>query len=132
MATLWERMAEMFGNTWALNYGAVGSKSMQTWTAGLAGYSEDQIRKGVEQCCNWDNSFPPNLGQFAKLCLTKVYTPLPPSKIKKITDLAKPATGDSAIAKREKSRMRAIERGEDVESHDESMQILSLHARWGA
>ncbi len=47
-------------------------------------------------------------------------------------DFTKPKRGDSAVAKREKARMRAILRGEDVETKDESMRILGLHARWGA
>lgn len=47
-------------------------------------------------------------------------------------NLTKSKRGDSEIAKREKKRMRAIMRGEDVESYDESMTRLNLHARWGA
>ena len=133
MVTLWERMADIFGNTWPLNFGAPGGRSMQTWAAGLSEYSENQIRTGVELCRNWANPFPPNLGQFAKLCLTKApaSTP-PPSEIKKLSDLAKPNRADSPIAKREKERMRRIMAGDqEVESKERSMELLGLHARWG-
>ena len=134
MTTLWQRMREMFGNVWVLNYGDVGSGSMQTWTAGLAEYSENQIRMGVEQCRNWANPFPPNLGQFAKLCLTRAPAPTPePSKVKSLSDLTKSSRADSPIAKREKERMRRIMAGDqDVESKERSLELLGLHARWGA
>ena len=132
MITLWERMSDIFGNTWGLNYGAPGGRSMQTWAAGLAEYSERQIKMGVEQCRHWDKPFAPNLGQFAKLCLTKGPAPTPPpSKVKSIEDLAKPNRADSPIAKREKERMRRIMAGDQtVESKERSMHLLFLNARW--
>ena len=46
--------------------------------------------------------------------------------------MTKRKRGDSPIAKREKQRMRDILAGKDVESKEESMRKLSLHARWGA
>jgi len=46
--------------------------------------------------------------------------------------LSKPKRGDSEIAKREKKRMAAIERGEYPVTKEESMEKLGLHARWGA
>ena len=131
MVTLWERMAEMFGNTWSLNYGDPDGKSIQTWTAGLAEYSEAQIRRAVEQMRGWDSSFPPTLGQFAKLCLTKTYTAKPDQK-----RIAPVRT--EAVRKREMERQAAIRKSpksrdssdRDVESLAESFRNLNLQSRW--
>ena len=72
-------------------------------------------------------------GQFAKLCLTKAPAPTPtPSEVKALTDFTKPKRGDSEIAQREKKRIAAILRGEQVETKERSMELLGLHARWGA
>ena len=62
----------------------------------------------------------------------EVYADKHGAPISAYANLTKSSRGDSEIAKREKSRMRAIMRGEDVESHAESMRLLGLHARWGA
>jgi hypothetical protein len=141
MVTLWERMSDFFGNSWGHNYGLPGGRSMKTWLAGLANYSEDQIRMGVELSRRWSQDIPPgkyvnppDLGQFAKLCLTKAPAPNPPpSKVKSLSDLSKPSRADSPIAKREKERMRRIRAGDqEVESKERSMELLGLHARWGA
>ncbi len=132
MVTLWERMADIFGNYWGLNYGEPGGRSMQTWAAGLAKYSESQIKHGVEQLANWNNRFPPNLGQFSALCLSSQPKTLPPSDIKQLSDFTKPKRGDSEIARREKKRMARIQAGEDVETKEESMRNLGFHVRHGA
>ncbi len=54
MVTLWQRMADMFGNQWELNYGGPDDGQIKTWTNGLADYSEDQIRHGGQQWLQWD------------------------------------------------------------------------------
>ena len=139
MTTLWQRMTEMFGNQWELNFGPPGSGTFDTWTAGLAGYSEEQIKNGVEQCRHWDSGFVPNLGQFSKMCLTK-RTDKPNFTDRRIENEKKANSlighlsshADSPIKKQELERMKAIMRGEDVETKDESMTNLGLHRRWGA
>ena len=119
MVTLWERMSDIFGNTWGLNYGTPGGRSMQTWMAGLSEYSETQIKTGVEQCRNWPGSFPPNLGQFAKLCLTKTPGPKPDHK-----QLEAPRT--DAVRQAEIVRQAGIRAGECGETKAESMEKLGL------
>lgn len=139
MVTLWQRMREIFGNVWELNYGTADQGSIETWAAGLSRYSENQIKMGVEQCRLWDNSFPPNLGQFARLCLTKTYAPKTEQPVKAIADLTKAKPGDSAIAKREKKRMAAIPHSptgrepsdDDVEHFNDSYRNCNLQSRWG-
>ena len=123
MTTLWQRMREIFGNVWTLNYGDANQGSIETWTAGLAKYSENQIRMGVELCRNWDGSFPPNLGQFAKLCLTKSHGQKPDQK-----QIA-PVRTDS-VRQAEILRQTNIRADQCRETKDESMRKLGLNARW--
>ena len=130
MTTLWQRMAEIFGNQWELNYGGPDGGSIATWTNGLADYSEDQIRHGVQQCLKWESGFIPNLGQFARMCLTKPKQNFTDERIaREVTtaQLVKPKRGDSEVAKREKERMRRIMAGEDIESKEESIRKLGLN-----
>ena len=44
----------------------------------------------------------------------------------------RPNNRDSEVAKREKQRQSDIKRGKAVETKEESMRILGLHARWQA
>ena len=141
MTTLWQRMGEIFGNQWELNFGAAGGSAYQTWTSGLADYSEEQIRNGVEQCRKWTSSFIPHMGQFIELCTVKRtdkpnFTDLRIAEEKRtgagldgmIEHLSKHALSETA--KRELDRMRRIIAGEDIESFEESMTNLGLHRRW--
>ena len=43
-----------------------------------------------------------------------------------------PKKTDSEIAGREKQRQKDIKRGKEVETKEESMRLLGLHARWQA
>jgi hypothetical protein len=131
MVTLWERMSDIFGNVWAQNYGIPGGRSMQTWTAGLANYSENQIRMGVMQSKKWSENLspdkyasPPNLGQFAKLCLTKAPGP-------KSTHKALEAPRTDSVRQAEILRQAEVRAGRNDETKAESMEKLGLHARWG-
>ena len=42
----------------------------------------------------------------------------------------RPKKSDSEVAKREKKRQAQIKLGKEVETKEESMRILGLHARW--
>lgn len=136
MTTLWQRMAEIFGNQWELNFGKPGGSSYGTWKAGLADYSEMQLKNGLEQCRQWDSSFIPHLGQFARLCLTK-RDHGPNFTEERIQRGEKPLleklrhNATTPIAKRELARIEAILRGEGVETKAESYHNLGLHRRWG-
>lgn len=138
MTRLWQRMGEIFGNQWELNFGKPGGPSFTTWTEALAGYSELQIRNGLEQCRTWDNGFVPHLGQFAKLCLTKRDNGpnFTAERLKRdgdvpLAQLTKQRPGDSEITKREKARIRGILAGAEAETKEESYRNLGLHKRWG-
>ena len=43
-----------------------------------------------------------------------------------------PKKSDSVVARREKKRQAEIRRGKEVETREESMRNLGLHARWSA
>jgi len=139
MTTLWQRMGEMFGNQWELNFGKPGGPSYLTWTEGLAGYSEAQIRNGVEHCRTWDSKgFVPNLPQFAGLCLTRrsVGPNITAERIEREanTPLLEKLrhSANTPIAKHELGRIERIMAGEEVETKEESYRKLGLHVRWGS
>jgi hypothetical protein len=131
MVTLWQRMREIFGEPWGLNFGNADQGSIKTWTTGLANYSEDHIRMGVEQCKKWGENLPPgkyasapNLPQFAKLCLTKQPGP-------KSTLNALEAPRTDSVRQAEILRQAEVRAGKCTETKAESMEKLGLHARWG-
>ena len=136
MVTLWQRMAEIFGNQWELNYGAVNQSAFRTWTEGLAAYSEQQIAQGVKQCSRWESGFLPNLGQFARLCLSgkpaeTVEAEHRVSEVKSLEDFTRRKRTDSPIAAAEKEKIRRILAGEEVETKAESYAKLHLPRLWG-
>lgn len=138
MTRLWQRMGEIFGNQWELNFGKPGGPSYRTWTEALARYSEQQIRNGLEQCRLWDSGFIPHLGQFAKMCLTKQTTGpnftearLTAERDLGLAQLTKPAPGDSVVASREKARIKAMFAGAEPETKAESYRLLNCHVRYG-
>ena len=133
MVTLWQRMREIFGNVWELNYGSADSKSLETWAIGLAEYSVDQIKRGVEQCKRWDKPFPPNLGQFAKLCLT--HAPGPKHEHKQIAPPRTASVKDRELARQARIASSPKSRkasADDVESFSDSWRILGMAKRHGA
>lgn len=137
MTTLWQRMGEIFGNQWELNFGKPGGSSYRTWCEGLAEYSEAQIRNGLDQVRRtFDSGFVPNLPQFARLCLTheKRGQDFTQERIKREVPLAQLTAqrpGDSAISAREKARIKGILAGAEAETKEESYRLLGLHVRWG-
>ena len=76
MDRLWEVMAQMFGHSWVSQYGDIDGGAYQTWGRGLQRLTVDQIAKGVNATQQWEGSFPPNLGQFIKLCTQLEQKPL--------------------------------------------------------
>jgi hypothetical protein len=105
---------------------------MLTWSAGLAEYSENQIKMGVEQSKKWSQDIPPgkyvsppDLGQFSALCLTKAFAP--ESDQKQIA----PVRTDS-VRQAEIIRQANVRANKCRETKAESMEKLGLHARWGA
>jgi hypothetical protein len=70
MVRLWGRMRGMFGQQWVRDFGEVKGEQIKIWQTALSGLSLEQIKRGINACASWSEKFPPNVGQFAKLCLT--------------------------------------------------------------
>lgn len=139
MTRLWQRMAAIFGNLWESNYGPVGGQTFATWMDGLGCYTEDQLGNGIAQCRNWNSAFPPNMGQFSKLCLDTLKPTYTDRRIEQerkqgksmgmMEHLSRHAT--KPTAQRELERLQRILAGEDVESRRESFDNLGLAKRMG-
>lgn len=70
MSWLWRQMLARVGSVWTREYGEAGGATSEIWRDALGGLTSEQLKRGVDACAKWENDFPPNLGQFTKLCLT--------------------------------------------------------------
>lgn len=79
MLVVWTAMAHAFGSSWVSQYGTSEGNAFRSWTKALEGYSPDKIRRGVKNAADpalWKKKgFPPNLNEFARLCLTQSSPP---------------------------------------------------------
>lgn len=142
MAALWRRLRQYLGLSWTRERGEAGGSESEAWLEALQDFTTDQIARGVKSCREWEDGFPPNLGQFRKLCLT----PRPEERqtftdkriererregksVGMLEHLARSAHSD--IAKRELERMRRIMAGEHVETKQESYRKTGQQTRWG-
>ena len=138
MTRLWQRMGELFGNQWELNFGKAGGPSYRTWMEGLADYSELQLKNGLEQCRTFDSGFVPNLPQFARLCLTheKRGPNFTEERIERERDVPLleklKRNANTPIAQHELARILRILDGEHVETRRESWDNLGLSKTHGA
>lgn len=62
MATYGTKFATLFQSAESVDEWA------STWSAGLAGYSADELRQGLERCLKEHPDWPPTLPQFRNLC----------------------------------------------------------------
>lgn len=70
----WQRMSEIYGHRWVSSYGAVPS---DTWARGLAGFTGEQIARGLAACLKTTEEWPPSLPAFRDRCLTVQNVPEP-------------------------------------------------------
>lgn len=68
MVTLWTRMEEIYPHRWSSKLGEPGSSAFETWRQGLAGMTPPQIARGLQQCIERHDSWPPSLPEFRGLC----------------------------------------------------------------
>ena len=140
MVAMWQRMSDYFGPLWESAYGGVDDQAIHAWHGALERYDEKDLGGAIRACENWDGKFPPTFPEFKSLVMaarsaqagkqaTERVSAEPVASLEHFTKVRR---GDTVIAKREKARMAAILRGEDIESKEESMRILGLHARWSA
>lgn len=67
MQRLFDRMAAMYGAKFAEQWRSLDQATMlATWSQALAGYSAEEIRRGLDACLMRD--WPPTLPEFLKLC----------------------------------------------------------------
>lgn len=110
MVDVWEKMGDIFGQLWENNFGNADGSGIQTWTAGLAHYSETSIRAAVDLMKAWPSKFPPTLGEFAEIA--RQYRPaIDPSR-----QLKHARRAPREVAERELAKMKAILRGEDPDA----------------
>lgn len=64
-ARVWRAMREMFGSTWASQYGAVPN---DTWMRALARLTDAQLVNGLNTVAQSNREFPPTLPQFIEHC----------------------------------------------------------------
>ena len=136
MVAMWQRMTDYFGPLWEAQYGTVEDPAIYSWQGALERYSEDDLAGAIKSCQNWDGQYPPTFPEFKSLVMAARSTQAGQAATERATvtsleHFTKVRRGDSEIAKREKKRMAAIERGEDVETKAESYQHLKLARRWG-
>lgn len=64
---LFQRLAAMYGNKLGQMWGAVPESEMQAiWAEDLAGFSGDEISKGLQACKQ--REWPPTLPEFIRMC----------------------------------------------------------------
>jgi hypothetical protein len=68
MVTLWTRMEEIYPHRWVSKLGEPGSSAFETWRQGLAGITPEQLRRGLQQCLQRRDGWPPTLPEFRGLC----------------------------------------------------------------
>ncbi len=72
---LWERFTHIYGHRFATAYGesALNAEGQltdvaQTWAAGLAGITGEQLAVGLRACIKREDTWPPTLPEFRALC----------------------------------------------------------------
>ena len=75
MTNLWERMGYIYGHKFSATYGesAVNesnnlTEAAKTWATGLRELTGEQIAKGLHECVNCGESWPPTLPEFVAMC----------------------------------------------------------------
>ena len=64
-AKVWTAMAEMFGNSFFMQF---GESPPSVWMAQVEKLSDDEVRRGLTNIAEADMRFPPNLTQFIAAC----------------------------------------------------------------
>lgn len=70
LKTLWERMTAIYGHRWVSSYSdTCADVAGATWAAGLAGFTAEQLGRGLRECARGADAWPPSLPEFRALCL---------------------------------------------------------------
>lgn len=109
-------MTHIYGHKWTANYGesAMTEKDQladtaQTWATGLRNINGKQLAVGLHACIDRDDSWPPTLPEFKKLCEGKAdkvnehgldYVPQHLRSKARVTDRSRLLSNDDRDAKR--------------------------------
>jgi hypothetical protein len=137
MDRLWHRLAFIFGlDLWTAERGAVGAEQYQGWSDGLMDYTVEQINRGVQSLGGWKGSKPPDLNQFARLCLTATAVKPKPADPSPLPASVAPAAAQVAAAELQRQagvvsspKPRQQTTG-DIESFTDSYHRCGLGRRW--
>ena len=80
MASLWMRMVGLYGHKWTSSYGE--SDADGTWQSGLSGLTANDFERGLRNCMNCDDGWPPSLPDFRRMCMeyrAPEHRPFPPA-----------------------------------------------------
>lgn len=118
MIWLWNELHGHFGQQWIRDFGDVDGDQIRVWQNALSGLTGAQLKNGIDQAQKWEGDFPPNVGQFMKLCLTKIKPSFTDKRIaaereaKSLSQIATPKQGDSELVKTHKAIVQAYLRGD--------------------
>jgi hypothetical protein len=97
LVAMWKKMRHSVGLSWVREYGDTDGDAINTWMDALGIFTEEQIARGVKSCQDWDERFPPTLGQFKKYCLTVRHEEKPDLTEQRIARERQSGTPDTLI-----------------------------------
>lgn len=99
MAILWGELLKLYDAQAVKKYGYVGGETFNYWSERLSDLTQDDIKRGLENCLKDDSEYAPGLKKFRALCFntktglthnTAAYEIVKPSKrLTKKTDPGK-------------------------------------------
>lgn len=65
VAAIFKKFQARYGHKWTSAIEGIERMAVSEWSEGLAGYTADEIKEGLER---WNNIWPPALPEFQKAC----------------------------------------------------------------
>lgn len=129
---LWSRLAEIYGHKLTSSY---GEALPDAWRTELEGMRPEQIKRGLQQCVDSKNPWPPSLPEFVDWCHgagtdwqhnTAAYRPIPknrrlehkcdPEKAREALNAMKSACGSGAYSRRVAEKEPENQPAPDIEN----------------
>jgi hypothetical protein len=80
---LWSRFSHLYGNRFEVSYGPALTETGElqpvaaTWAKALAGFTGDDLARGLHGCLDRNDGWPPSLPEFRALCREPIPAPIP-------------------------------------------------------
>lgn len=109
ISALWSRFSHLYGNRWISVYGDALTDDGQlqpvatTWAKALAGFSGDDLARGLHACLDRASPYLPDLPEFRALCREPIPAPIP--LCHRLLPRALPEPDSVKQARREKGRV---------------------------